>query len=42
MKRLLEDNALKPLGFYAGGVEKMQEPEPANQSTFRVLAVATP
>lgn len=40
MKDLLVENKFKPLGFYAGGVEKIQKPELAKQSTFRVLAVA--
>ncbi|MGI0079973.1 MAG: class I SAM-dependent DNA methyltransferase [Nitrososphaerales archaeon] len=38
--RLVEASNFKPLAFYAGGVGKMTKLELAEQSTFRVLAVA--
>ena len=40
MKHMLEANNFKPLAFYAGGVGKTKKLELAEQSTFRVLAVA--
>lgn len=40
MKHMLGANNFKPLAFYAGGVGEMAKLELADQSTFRVLAVA--